>query len=95
MIDWDSFEYYILQSPVFNKRVPEPMDMYESKEKLATFMLSELINYKKSSLPVCFNSMVSCDSCTNFYNCKLKAKLDKSGIVSGILKTINNNKKVI
>ena len=44
MIDWDSFEYYILQSPVFNKRVPEPMDMYESKEKLATFMLSELIN---------------------------------------------------
>lgn len=53
MIDWDSFEYYILQSPVFNKRVPEPMDMYESKEKLATFMLSELINYKKTSLTKC------------------------------------------
>lgn len=31
-------------------------------------------------------------SCHNY---KLKAKLDKSGIVSGVLKTINNNKNEI
>ena len=83
--------------PVFNEvyYVDDTHCQFNSVELLCESRLMELINYKKSSLLVCFNSMVSCDFCTNFYNCKLKAKLDKSGIVSGILKTINNNKKVI
>ncbi len=97
ILDWESFEAYLLALPVFNEvyDVDDTRCQFNSVELLCESRLRELINYKKSSLPVCFNSMVSCDSCTNFYNCKLKAKLDKSGIVSGILKTINNNKKVI
>lgn len=63
IIDWDSFECYILQSTMFNKKVPEPMNEYESKEKLATSMLSDLIAYKKESLTKCFKKNF-CKECT-------------------------------
>lgn len=64
IIDWDSFECYILQSTMFNKKVPEPMNKYESKEELATSMLSDLIDYKKESLTKCFKKNF-CKECTS------------------------------
>ena len=64
IIDWDSFECYILQSTMFNRKVPEPMNEYESKEKLATFMLSDLIAYKKTSLTKCLKKDF-CKGCTD------------------------------
>ena len=54
-IDWDSFETYILESPAFRQTVPEPECNYESKEKLATKLLSDLIHYGKDKLPACLS----------------------------------------
>ena len=61
-IDWDSFECYVLESPLFHSEVPEPENMWESKEELATDMIEKLIPYQKSSLSKCLKQG-SCKSC--------------------------------
>lgn len=63
-IDWDSFEAYILNSDVFHVVVSEPEDNYESKEILATKLLSELIPYNKSTLSKCLIANM-CNECKN------------------------------
>lgn len=63
-IDWDSFESYILNSDVFHVTVPEPEANYESKEILATKLLSELIPYSKSMLSKCLIANM-CTNCKN------------------------------
>lgn len=63
-IDWDSFESYILNSSIFNIEVPEPEDDYESKEVLATKILSDLIPYNKSTLSKCLIANM-CNECKN------------------------------
>lgn len=47
-IDWDSFEFYVLESPEYNIKV----DWYPDKEQNATKKMKELFSdYDKSSLP--------------------------------------------
>lgn len=91
VLDWESFEAYLLALPVFNEvyGADDTHCQFNSVELLCESRLKELINYNKSSLPACFNCMLSCGSCQNFSTCQLKAKLDKADIISGVLKTIN------
>lgn len=49
---------------IFNIEVPEPEDDYESKEVLATKILSDLIPYNKSTLSKCLIANM-CNECKN------------------------------
>lgn len=90
VLDWESFESYLLALPIFNEiyTADDTHCQFNSVEQLCENRLKQLINYKKSSLPACFNRMLSCNSCQGLYNCKLKIKLNKREIISGVLKTI-------
>lgn len=68
-IDWDSFETYILESPMFRMHVPEPEDKYESKEILANELISNVISYQKHTLSKCLQADF-CKSCIDAYKCK-------------------------
>lgn len=57
MIDWESFEHYILASSVFNSKftLQDAGCNFESLEQFSTEKLKSMLNgYKKETLPLCF-----------------------------------------
>lgn len=71
VIDWESFEYYILASAVFNEQytLKDIGCKYESLEQFATERLKELIpKYRKKHLPLCLR-YGGCTACVERTNC--------------------------
>ena len=63
ILDWESFEAYLLALPVFNEvyDVDDTRCQFNSVELLCESRLRELINYKKTSLTKCLKK----DFCKN------------------------------
>lgn len=66
VIDWESFEHYILASPAFNRRytLAEVGYKAESLEQFSTIMLTKLLSkgYIKEKLPLCL-TVSGCGRC--------------------------------
>lgn len=65
ILDWYSFEWYILTTPQFNV-ILTPKDMtyeYESLEQRATEILTENTRYSKRSMHPCISTDNQCGSC--------------------------------
>ena len=77
IMDWDSFEMYVLLSPMFEDLyVQEEVSCkYESLEQYATYKLSQLLpSYSKSSLSGCLSRNRCKYRCKNVVDCSLKRK---------------------
>lgn len=76
-VDWQSFEYYVLSSKVYNYIFNDYGAYYESLEQYATQHLQAIISsvigvsYDKSMLPLCLRRD-RCLSCINKRDCKYK-----------------------
>jgi hypothetical protein len=94
ILDWDSFECYLLGSSIFDEKYTQKdMDCYsESLEQFCTDRLCERINYHKGTLPKCFKMTNVCGRCDNVGKCKFKhsEKERRTLLVYGSLETIKN-----
>lgn len=89
IVDWESFEHYILASAVFNKHytLQDAGCQYESLEQYSTARLEEQMpNYNKQRLPHC----LQCGGCIKCYDRKdcVCANYDFSKYVYGNVKTV-------
>lgn len=74
VLDWESFECYLLGSDIFNETYTQKdMDCYsESLEQFCTDRLRTLIAYHKGSLPKCFKKENICGHCSHVSGCRFK-----------------------
>lgn len=64
VLDWESFETYLLASPAFGIELPKDTPCeYNSREIEATYILGNLIHYNKSVLPPCVRLDCACSNC--------------------------------
>lgn len=75
VLDWDSFEYYVLSSNMFSSGILSGYDCgYESLEQFATERLSMILNnYDKGSLHPCLRRN-RCKACKSASGCRLRLK---------------------
>ena len=91
ILDWDSFEGYILASPMYNKHVSlKDMDCSVNNfEEFLTERLSAVITgYSKDKLPYCLRR-ARCQSCRNGTACKYRAHGYENLIYGGVEKIYN------
>lgn len=101
VLDWESFEWYILNSKFFEidqQKEPYPLTLsktgyeYESLEQMCTILLKDKVNYTKSHLPTCMHIARDCSKCSLVADCKYKTKkTSKDLFIYGIIGTINNS----
>ena len=102
ILDWESFEEYLLNSPFFKHPLPEdsPCDV-NGREIYAKEVLKSLIPYNENKLPYCLVIENKCINCHDSYrkqsstSCdySISSDIDKRALfVYGALKTIINNK---
>lgn len=64
VLDWESFETYLLGSSAFNVELPKDTPCeYNSRENEATAVLESLIHYSKNALPPCVRLDCVCSNC--------------------------------
>lgn len=77
VLDWDSFENYILNSPMFNCKLSQEDAncSYESYEQFALTVIQKIIpKYSKSKLAECLKFNRCINGCLNIANCNFKHK---------------------
>ncbi len=91
IIDWDSFESYVLSLPVFNISITQDDTkcLYNSIEQMCEQLLSKMINYKKDVLPICIHPNKTCINCKRV--CNYRNSLDKQLCIQRPLDTITEN----
>lgn len=75
ILDWESFEHFVLESNLFNVSLrQEDLDYRdESLEQASTEMLKKMIPYKKDTLPKCLKQSPGCiRNCPTIATCKYK-----------------------
>lgn len=74
VLDWESFEHYILASDFIKKEITlaDTGCSWESLERFCTDYLENLIPYTKSNLAPCLKLDRNCSLCSHIDNCHLK-----------------------
>lgn len=94
VLDWESFEWYILKSKVFNEVYTlKDVDLRaESLEQFCTKRLNELVSYDKSKLLKCLKLDRNCGRCHNCSECKYKnSKNPRELFIDDTMKTIKSS----
>lgn len=98
VLDWESFEHYVLQSKLFgiNLTLDDAGCHYESLEQLATEKLSEIIPYSKSQLSKCLLPESVCGNCKSVDQCEWKhAKEECTCLIHGALTTLRGRPDIM
>ena len=92
VLDWESFETYILSLPMFNEHLTleDTKCDFNSLEQMPEIRLTQLINYDKASLLPCLQTSVMCEMCKSFKNCKFQSNRKVDEIIVNPLDTITS-----
>lgn len=88
ILDWDSYESYILSLPIFNMHIvqEDTKCLFNSVEQMCEQLLSKLIGYKKDKLPACIRTDKVCENCKK--RCDYRNSLNKQLCIQAPLDTI-------
>ena len=93
VLDWESFEWYVLGSPMFNQHytLADVGLLAESLEQFCTERLDTIIGYNKNSLLNCMRLDKNCKKCPSCVQCDYKnSKKPEDLFIYNSLKTIKS-----